>query len=88
MSYWWDYNVPDFLFKGYSLNSKFGLFATCLMLCSFAIFFEFMKVLKARLRQMELRKRQQNLRNICNTEDDSEITSNKRTLLDAMPTNK
>ncbi|XP_044730247.1 probable low affinity copper uptake protein 2 [Chrysoperla carnea] len=70
MWYYWSTDVKNFLFEGYNITSGFGLFATCLMLCAFAIFFEFMKVLKARLRQSELRKRQQNLRSICNNKEE------------------
>ncbi|EFA08289.1 protein SLC31A2 isoform X1 [Tribolium castaneum] len=68
MSFWWDYKLTDYLFRGLSSHSIAGLVGMCLSVASMSFAFEFLRYLQAKQRQKELILRSEQLKTICPTE--------------------
>lgn len=78
MYIWWGYDIGDFLFYGYKVQSTKALIATCFTVGALAFIFEYIKLLQAQHRHRQLSFRAKQIRNICPTESATLLNEDKR----------
>ncbi|KAF5279533.1 hypothetical protein FQR65_LT03355 [Abscondita terminalis] len=87
MSFWWDTDIEDLLFKGLNIKSTCSLLVTCVVLVLFGIFFEWLKLLQMKQRQKELLIRAIQIRSICPTNETSSLLFSRRQSVTETPGN-
>jgi copper transporter 1 len=87
MSFWWDYQVTDYLFKGLTAHSVGGLIGMCICVAAMSFTFEFLRYLQARQRQKELMLRSEQLKTICPTETSTLLAEGAATTVNTPPIN-
>lgn len=81
MFFWWDYILKNFLIYNVNISSILQLVITCLGLMLVTIFFEWLKLLQAKVRQKRILLTQRHLQSICPpNENDSLMSTVARSL--------
>lgn len=65
MFFWWDYIVKNFLIYNVNISSILQLVITCLGMVLVTIFFEWLKLLQAKVRQKRILLTQRHLQSMC-----------------------
>ncbi|KAF5299338.1 hypothetical protein FQA39_LY02511 [Lamprigera yunnana] len=65
MTFWWNTNIEDFLFKGCNISSTLLLVVTCVVFFVLAVALEWLRLLQAKQRQKELQIRARQIRTVC-----------------------